>query len=69
MTHTRQVSLQTLAVLDQAEKTDIDRLMGSGEPKQVACAYGFLLRLLHTTTRQLEASMRFDRTGVLTAGR
>ena len=67
MSFTRQVSLKTLAVLDQAE-TDIDRLMGSGEPKQVACAYGFLLRLLHTTTRRMETSMRFDRSGVLTAG-
>ena len=30
MTRTREVSLQTLALLDQAE-TDIDRLMGSGQ--------------------------------------
>lgn len=67
MSFTRQVSLETLAALDQAE-TDIDRLMGSGEPKQVAFAYGFLLRLLHTTTRRLETSMRFDRSDVLTAG-
>ena len=62
------MALQTLAVLDQAE-TDIDWLMGSGEPKQLAFAYGFLLRLLQTTTRQLETSMRFDRSDVLTAGR
>jgi len=68
MTHTRQVSLQTLAVLDQAE-TDIDRLMGSGRPEQVAAAFGFMLRLLHTITSRLETSMRFDRSDVLTAGR
>ena len=37
MTLTREVSLQTLAVLDQAE-TDIERLMGSGQPEQVATA-------------------------------
>ena len=40
MTRTREVSLQTLAVLDQAE-TDIDQLMGSGQPDQVATAFGF----------------------------
>ena len=68
MTHTRQVSLQTLAVLDQAE-TDIDRLMGSGRPEQVATAFGFMLRLLHTITSRLKTSMRFDRSDVLTAGR
>ena len=67
MSYTRQVSLQALAVLDQAE-TDIDRLMGSGEPKQVACAYGFLLRLLNPTTRRLEVSTRFDKSDALTAG-
>ena len=68
MSFTCQLSLQTLAVLDQAE-TDIDRLMASEEPKQVAWAYGFQLRLLHTTTHRLETSMGFERSDVLTAGR
>ena len=68
MSLTREVSLQTLATLDQAE-TDIDRLMGSGEPKQVAVAFGFLLRLLHASTSRMEGSMRSDRSDVMTADR
>ena len=59
MTHTREVSLQTLAVLDQAE-TDIDRLMGSGQPEQVATAYGFLLRLLFSSSSRLQVGMALD---------
>lgn len=68
MSSTREVSLQTLATLEQAE-TDIDRLMSSGEPKQVAVAFGFLLRLLHASTSRMEGSMRSDRSDVLTADR
>jgi len=59
MTLTREVSLQTLAVLDQAE-TDIDRLMGSGQPEQVATAYGFLLRLLVSSSSRLQVGMALD---------
>lgn len=59
MTHTREVSLQTLAVLDQAE-TDIDRLMGSGQPDQVAAAFGFLLRLLTSSSSRLQVGMVLD---------
>ena len=49
MTLTREVSLQTLAVLDQAE-TGIERLMGSGQPDQVAVAIRYLLRLLTSSS-------------------
>ena len=59
MTRTREVSLQTLAVLDQAE-TDIDRLMGSGQPDQVAAAFGFLLRLLASSSSRLQVGMVLD---------
>ena len=59
MTRTREVSLQTLAVLDQAE-TDIDRLMGSGQPDQVAAAFGFLLRLLVSSSSRLQVGMGLD---------
>ena len=59
MTLTREVSLQTLAVLDQAE-TSIDRLMGSGQPEQVATAYGFLLRLLVSSSSRLQVGMALD---------
>ena len=43
MALTREVSLQTLAVLDQAE-TDIDRLMGSSQPGylRLALKHGLL---------------------------
>ena len=58
MTRTLEVSLHTLAVLDQAE-TDIDRLMGSGQPDQVA-AFGFLLRLLASSSSQLQVGMALD---------
>ena len=59
MTRTREVSLQTLAVLDQAE-TDIDRLMGSCQPDQVAAAFGFLLRLLASSSSRLQVGMALD---------
>ena len=59
MTRTREVSLQTLAVLDQAE-TDIDRLMGSSQPNQVATAFVFLLRLLASTSSRLQVGMALD---------
>ncbi|EAR19873.1 hypothetical protein ACLM44_12480 [Synechococcus sp. W2B2] len=59
MTFTREVSLQTLAVLDQAE-TDIDQLMGSGQPEKVAAAFGFLLRLLSCSSKRLQAGMALD---------
>ena len=59
MTLTREVSLQTLAVLDQAE-TDIDRLMGSGQPDQVAAAFVFLLRLLASSSSRLQVGMALD---------
>ena len=59
MTRTREVSLQTLAVLDQAE-TDIHRLMGSGQPEQVAAAFGFLLRLLASSSSRLQVGMVKD---------
>ena len=59
MTRTREVSLQTLAVLDQAE-TDIDRLMESGQPDQVAAAFGFLLRLLASSSSRLQVGMALD---------
>ena len=59
MTRTREVSLQTLAVLDQAE-TDIDRLMGSGQPDQVAAAFGFLLRLLACASSRMQVGMALD---------
>ena len=59
MTLTREVSLQTLAVLDQAE-TDIDRLMGSGQPDQVAAAFVFLLRLLASTSSRLQVGLALD---------
>ena len=59
MTLTREVSLQTLAVLDQAE-TDIGRLMGSGQPDQVAAAFGFLLRLLASSTSRLQVGIALD---------
>jgi len=61
MTLTHEVALQTSAVLDQAE-TDIDRLMGSGEPEQVAAAYRFLLRLLVSSSSrlQVEVGMALD---------
>ena len=56
MALTREVSLQTLAVLDQAEM-DIDRLVGSGQPLQMAAAFGFLLRLLESSSSRLQAGM------------
>ena len=59
MTRTREVSLQTLAVLDQAE-TDIDQLMGSGQPDQVATAFVFLLRLLASSSSRLQVGMVLD---------
>ena len=59
MALTREVSLQTLAVLDQAE-TDIDRLMGTGQPDQVAAAFGFLLRLLASSSSRLQVGMGLD---------
>ena len=59
MTHAREVALQTLAVLDQAE-TDIDRLMGSGQPDQVAVAFGFLLRLLASSSSRMQVGMLID---------
>ena len=59
MTLTREVALQTMAVLDQAE-TDIDRLMGSGQPDQVAAAYAFLLRLLVSSSSRLQVGMVLD---------
>ena len=42
MTLSREVSLQTWAVLDQTE-TNINRLMGSDQPNPVAVAFGFLM--------------------------
>ena len=66
MTLTREVSLQTLAVLDQAE-TDIDRLMGSGQPDQVAAAFGFLLRLLTSSSSRLQVGMGLDQHEQLSA--
>ena len=42
MTLSREVSLQTWAVLDQTE-TNINRLMGSDHPNHVAVAFGFLM--------------------------
>ena len=66
MTRTREVSLQMLAVLDQAE-TDIDRLMGSGQPDQVAAAFGFLLRLLTSSSSRLQMGMVRDQLGLLPA--
>ena len=59
MTLTREVSLQTLAVLDQTE-TSIERLMGSGQPEHVATAYGFLLRLLVSSSSRLQVGMALD---------
>ena len=59
MTRTREVSLQTLAVLDQAEM-DIDRQVGSGQPEQVAAAFGFLLRLLDSSSSRLQAGMALN---------
>ena len=56
MALTREVSLQTLAVLDQAEM-DIDRLVGSGQLQQMAAAFGFLLRLLESSSSRLQAGM------------
>ena len=66
MTLTREVSLQTLAVLDQAE-TDIDRLMGSGQPDQVAAAFVFLLRLLASSSSRLQVGMALDQHDQLSA--
>ena len=59
MTQTREVALQTLAVLDQAE-TDIDLLMESGQPDQVAVAFGFLLRLLASSSSRMQVGMLID---------
>ena len=59
MTLTHEVALQTSAVLDQAE-TDIDRMMGSGEPEQVAAAYRFLLRLLVNSSSRLKVGIVLD---------
>ena len=59
MTLTREVSLQTLAVLDQAE-TGIERLMGSGQPDQVAVAIRYLLRLLTSSSSRLQVRMALD---------
>ena len=59
MTLTHEVALQTSAVLDQAE-TDIDRMMGSGEPEQVAAAYRFLLRLLVSSSSRLKVGIVLD---------
>ena len=59
MALTREVSLQTLAVLDQAEM-DIDRQVGSGQPEQVAAAFGFLLRLLDSSSSRLQAGMALN---------
>ena len=59
MALTREVSLQTLAVLDQAEM-DIDRLVGSGQPGQVAAAFGFLVRLLDSSSSRLQAGMALN---------
>lgn len=59
MALTREVSLQTLAVLDQAEM-DIDRLVGSGQPEQVAAAFGFLVRLLDSSSSRLQAGMALN---------
>lgn len=59
MALTREVSLQTLAVLDKAEM-DLDRLVGSGQLDQVAEAFGFLLRLLDSSSSRLEAGMALN---------
>ena len=60
MTKTREVSLQTLAVLDQAETNSVP-LMGSGQPETVAAAVVFLLRLLTCSSKKLQVSMALDR--------
>ncbi|QNI98438.1 hypothetical protein [Synechococcus sp. RS9902] len=59
MALTREVSLQTLTVLDQAE-SDIDRLMGAGQPDQVAAAFRFLLRLLASSSSRLKVGRVLD---------
>ena len=66
MTLTREVSMQTLAVLDQAEM-DIDRLMGSGQPDQVASAFVFLLRLRASSSSRLQVGMALDQHDQLSA--
>ena len=66
MTRTREVSLQTLDVLDQTE-TDIDRLMGFGQPDQVAAACGLLLRLLASSSSRLQVGIALDQHDQLSA--
>ena len=59
MALTREVSLQTLAVLDQAEM-GIDRPLGSCQPDQMAATYGFLLRLLDSSSSRMQAGMALN---------
>ena len=66
MALTHEVSLQTLAVLDQAE-TDFDRLMSSGQPDRVAAAFVFLLRLLASRSSRLQVGMALDQHDQLSA--
>ncbi len=46
-------------MLDQAE-SDIDRLMGAGQPDQVAAAFRFLLRLLASSSSRLKVGRVLD---------
>ena len=53
-------------MLDQAE-TDIDPLLRSGQPDQVAAAFGFLLRLLASSSSRLQVGMGLDQHDQLSA--